>query len=817
MIWDSLTEIEQQELRETQESFEDDMLAGGIARYWKEYQRAPDEGLPEQQLLDSVVIHLAPYYQEWIDSVCSNERMPDWVTPLLAIGPAKMADLTVRCLMREWLKSSMFGEQFIGYMNEAYPLPTAQRLANAISEEVLAIIAYQQSKEAFKDDWKRQSKFIKSWTPKRCRAFSKKVGGVLELSLKKRQDFGHHMVRIAEKSGVIITLEQRHRSGRIWNRKLFVSFNPEILEEIHKKHKFLESCSLLYRPMVVPPVPHTMERSGGYLFPFARKEMVQKYSSNYDENFVKPQHYSTPSTKVITGLNAMMETEWAVNTKVLDVMTNLFEGNTRLANLPAQSFDAFDYSHPYPEKGTKEEKAKWCSAREEMWGSWFKEEQARARMLVRLTLAKKLSKFKAFWHTWTCDFRGRGYTVCELLSPQGSDFDKALAYFAEARTQTERGLYWLKVHVANLFDYDKVSFDERVQWVDENMQMFERINQDPYENLEWVSDKVKKNPSFQRLAAVFDLCRKDGLTQVPVQMDGACNGSQHWSAIMRDETIGLLTNVLPSNEPQDLYQYIADKTTEYCKDKSEEVDWYGEFLEYWNNSIERGVTKRPTMCDSYGLTFYGIQKYVKLEGHLDWIPKEKQGGAITELARAIQAGLAQSLILPNEGKEYLKTVSEIASNLDKDIVYTVPSGFKVVHSYAKPVKRRSFAALFNSKELMFSTHSSNEVDLKAVSQAISPNWIHSLDASHLFCTVYRAIEEGITQFSLVHDSYGCPAPDVDTLRRLTREEFYAMHKENQLQRFREDVEKHLGLSLPELPRRGNLDIERVLESDYLFA
>jgi DNA-directed RNA polymerase len=275
----------------------------------------------------------------------------------------------------------------------------------------------------------------------------------------------------------------------------------------------------------------------------------------------------------------------------------------------------------------------------------------------------------------------------------------------------------------------------------------ERISEDPYKNLEWVSDKKKKNPSFQRLAAVFDLCRKDGMTQVPVQLDGACNGSQHWAAIMRDELIAELTNVLPSDVPQDLYQHVADKTTDYCKNNIEDIPWCKEFLDYWNGGIERDVTKRPTMCDSYGLTFYGIQKYIKLEGHVDWVNKEKQGGAITELARAIKHGLETSLILPNEGKEYLKTISNIASNMNKDIVYTV----------------------------------------------------------------------GIYQFSLIHDSYGCPAPDVDILRHLTREEFYAMHKENLLQRFREDVEKHLGLSMPALPTRGNLKIERVLESDYLFS
>jgi len=817
MIWDSLSTVEQDELHESQLKLEDEMLSGGITRYWKEYERAPDEGLPEQQLLDSAVIHLTPYYQEWIDNLCESSRTPNWVVPLLAIGPAKMADLTLRCLMREWLKASMFEENFIGYMNEAYPLPTAQKLSNVIASEVMAIVSYQQSKEQFKNDWKSQSKFIKSWTPKRCRAFTKKVKGVPKMELKQRQDFGHHMIRIAETSGIINTVSQRYRGARRWSQRLFVTFSPDILMDMHKKHKFLEACSLLYRPMVVPPVPHTKVRSGGYLLPYVRKEVVQKYNSNHETDEPLKQYYSTPSDLVLRTTNEIQKTEWAVNGKVLDVMTKLFEGNTRLANLPAYSFDAFEFTEDYPEDGSPEERAKWCVKREEAWGNWFKEEQSRCRLLVRLHLANKLLKYRCFYHPWSLDFRGRGYTVCELLSPQGADFDKGLVFFAVARKQTEEGLYWLKVHVANLFDQDKVSFDDRVAWVDENMEMFERIADDPYTNKEWISEKTKKNPSFQRLAAVFDLCRKDGLTQVPVQLDGACNGSQHWAAIMRDEIIALLTNVLPSDEPQDLYGYIAEKTTEYCKQKLSEVPWYEEFMKHWIDGIQRDVTKRPTMCDSYGLTFYGIQKYVKLEGHVDWVDKDKRGGAITELARAIKSGLESSLILPNRGKEYLKSVSVIASNLNKDIVYTVPSGFKVVHSYPKPVKRRSFAALFNSKELIFSTHSSEDIDAKAVSQAISPNWIHSLDASHMFCTVNRAIDEGIRQYSLIHDSYGCPAPDVPKLRQLIREEFYAMHKENQLERFRKDVEKHLGLSLPALPERGNFDIERVLESDYLFA
>ena len=108
-----------------------------------------------------------------------------------------------------------------------------------------------------------------------------------------------------------------------------------------------------------------------------------------------------------------------------------------------------------------------------------------------------MEKYQFFYMPITLDFRGRAYTTCELLSHQSSDFDKALIHFAEPVKQTERGLYWIKVHVANLFDQDKLSFDERVKWVDDNMAMLQRINDDPYDNREWVSDK-EKNPSFQR-------------------------------------------------------------------------------------------------------------------------------------------------------------------------------------------------------------------------------------------------------------------------------------------------------------------------------
>ena len=119
---------------------------------------------------------------------------------------------------------------------------------------------------------------------------------------------------------------------------------------------------------------------------------------------------------------------------------------------------------------------------------------------------------------------------------------------------------------------------------------------------------------------------------------------------MRDEKIAHLTSVAPDEKPQDLYQYVADNVTEYCRVHVKENPWFNQFLDYWENGINRDVTKRPTMCEPYGLTFYGIQKYRRIEGHVDWVPRAARGGAIVELARATQAALDQPLSSSNAGK-----------------------------------------------------------------------------------------------------------------------------------------------------------------------
>lgn len=66
------------------------------------------------------------------------------------------------------------------------------------------------------------------------------------------------------------------------------------------------------------------------------------------------------------------------------------------------------------------------------------------------------------------DFRGRAYPVPPHLNHIGDDLSRGLLKFAEGKPLGERGLRWLKIHLANLYGFDKASFDERAQFAEDH-------------------------------------------------------------------------------------------------------------------------------------------------------------------------------------------------------------------------------------------------------------------------------------------------------------------------------------------------------------
>ena len=87
----------------------------------------------------------------------------------------------------------------------------------------------------------------------------------------------------------------------------------------------------------------------------------------------------------------------------------------------------------------------------------------------------------------------------------------------------------------------------------------------------------------------------------------------------------------------------------------------------------------------------------------------------------------------------------------------------------------------------------------------------------MFMCIKRLAQLGIVHLCMIHDSYGCHANYVGTMQQIIKEEFVKIHKDNQLETFKKELEQQLGVKLPDVPTRGVLDLLQVLASDYFFA
>lgn len=84
------------------------------------------------------------------------------------------------------------------------------------------------------------------------------------------------------------------------------------------------------------------------------------------------------------------------------------------------------------------------------------------------------------------------------------------------------------------------------------------------------------------------------------------------------------------------------------------------------------------------------------------------------------------------------------------------------------------------------------VNVRKQATAFPPNFIHSLDASHMLKSAIACDRAGLT-FASVHDSFWTHASDVDTLNVVLREAFIRMHSGDLVKKLRDEfLERYKG-------------------------
>jgi DNA-directed RNA polymerase len=620
---------------------------------------------------------------------------------------------------------------------------------------------------------------------------------------------------------------------------------------LDKAHQY--ACDILrpkYMPMVIEPKPWTSLDDGGYytLRLEAIKDLrnIEDYLDQEAKGF-----FNVDLSKAFEALNALQATRWRVNKDVLAVVEEVWKLPDKLGLLPSTDVELPD--KPWEVIGMDYEEFKeqhpdqvrtWKKTVTAIMGDMIAEKSKYIAAGRTLSIAKQMVQYEAIYFPWTMDFRGRMYPVPAFLNPQGDDLAKGLLEFADGVELGESGVKWLAIHLANCWantdpkrgkPIDKLPFEDRIAWVHENEDMILDAGNNP---LDGTKAWTEADEPWQFLAACFEWAKykQNGplyKSHLPVSVDGSCNGLQHFAALQRDKKGGETVNLIPSPEPSDVYAKVAKAATEIARSSEDPIAQA--WLEACGGEITRAWTKRNTMTIPYGVTKEGmkiqIAKELREAGPEFAELKDKlflSAAVLAEInTKAIQATLSSAM----EVKEWLQNVAKIFNEHKLPICWTTPTGFRVVQRKRKHklirietffgvtrLKNKEKAKKVTGKRMTVA-ESTEQLDKTRQRHGISPNVIHSLDASHLVFTVRECLAQGIKDFAMVHDSYGCHAGHLDTMAGVLREQFVKLYSENRLQDLYEQFKAQLpeDVELPEPPPLGNLDINDVKNSLYFFA
>jgi len=589
-------------------------------------------------------------------------------------------------------------------------------------------------------------------------------------------------------------------------------------------------------PMLVPPRPWRATKDGAYLIlPVELIRSAGDEDGQYDK-LLESKTNKEDLVAIFDSLNFLGGCAWRTNKRILDIAVHMFNngGNEDLA-IPGPVVQP-EVDSILLKSADAEEKNKLI--RERRLAKKLAREQYSLRMsaLYKLSVANHF-RDDVFWLPINLDFRGRVYPIPPHCAHVGDDLNRGMLQFAKGVPLGEKGLDWLKIHLVTLHGAKKKSsLQERLNYANEIMDDILDSADNPLTGRGWW--KTADDP-WQTLATsmeIADAMRSPDPTQFvshqPVHQDGSCNGLQHYAALGHDSYGAKQVNLMPADRPQDVYEEVA-KLVEAARVRDAAAGH--EIAKELEGKVTRKVVKQTVMTIVYGVTFIGgrlqIERQLKdvdVEGNVlfkgSYYLVNKVFASIGEMftaARGIQNWFASS-------------ATQIALSGHYVDWYT-PLGLYVRQPYCrKPVRH---VIRTNLQWLLLQATGLPDIppDTRKQRGAFPPNFVHSLDSTHMMLTALYCQRSGST-FASVHDSFWTHAANVGVMNRICREQFVALHSEpileelqkhfhenysglklNRPLKSKETGEEKTYVSFEGRPEHGDFDIKEVLNSTYFFC
>ncbi|XP_074381856.1 DNA-directed RNA polymerase 2, chloroplastic/mitochondrial-like isoform X2 [Apium graveolens] len=547
-----------------------------------------------------------------------------------------------------------------------------------------------------------------------------------------------------------------------------------------------------YMPMLVPPTKWTGYDKGAYLF---LPSYVMRIRGARQQREALKRAPKNQLDFVFEALNTLGNTKWRVHKTVLNVVDRIWNSGGRLADL----VDRDDL--PLPEQPDTEDEAvlkqwKWKIKRVNKENR--ERHSQRCDIELKLSVARKLKDEEGFFYPHNLDFRGRAYPIHPHLNHLGSDVCRGILEFAEGRPLGKSGLHWLKIHLANLYagGVDKLCHDGRIAFTESHIDDIFDSADKPLEGRRWW---LQAEDPFQCLAVCINLSEalrssspETMISHIPVHQDGSCNGLQHYAALGRDKLGADAVNLIAGGEPADVYSGIAARVLKIVLDDAKkDPAIFPEALCARNlvNQVDRKLVKQTVMTSVYGVTYIGARDQIK--------KRLTERGSIADEAELFRAACYAAKIIASE---------------NQPVRWITPLGLPVVQPYRKFGRHHVKTSL----QVLTLQRETEKVMVKRQRTAFPPNFVHSLDGSHMMMTAVACKNAGLN-FAGVHDSYWTHACDVDEMNRILREKFVELYERPILENLLEGFQKSFpALCFPPLPQRGDFELKDVLESLYFF-
>lgn len=833
--------MESEALFEAQRALEDESRALGISRYRQQRSKWTDilgEGVDEAALPPGrrlLRLALRPTIDAIAAFMASAQtgkagRKHSAIELLKGTAPEPLAYLTLRCAIHAGVQRHIFQKAAIA-------------VAGAVADHIEAE-AFRRSNKAGALGLERTLGNAGSPSERKlslARRIRREEGVDLGWSQRDRALVGSKLIELAmEATGLFETVRVNEGTGKNRRTRYHLELTEKASDWLERQHARCELLDPIPMPMVVQPRAWTTPFDGGYLDPPPGNAIIRHYTRPYLEELK-----SVEMPSVYRAINAIQATAWKINRPILQAMRAVWEGGGTLGDLPPRD------DEPLPAKPAafdqdEEARSEWKRAASKVHAVNARRKGKRLALMQKLWVAEKLADFPAIYFPHSMDWRGRVYPIpAGGPSPQGDDIAKALLTFATGLPLGSGGARWLAIHLANLFGVDKVSFEDRILWVEENEAAILDSAAQPLDGQRFWT---KADKPWQALAACLEWAgyRAEGETfrsHLPIALDGSNSGMQHFTALLRDPHAAPHVNLVDQERPGDLYAAVAAQAQRLvnCSDDPGALPWKGD-------RITRKIVKRPCMTYPYSVTQHGMAEQIEealeeLDEAASQDGRQPHLGSADKREAAIWlAGVLYKLIgaevpAARRAMDWLHKVMGLVNKADLPIWWTTPVGLPVLQRYPK-VNTRAIEVTFRGKRMQLSVAGDGGAtslqdylddtrrswnDGRQARSAIAPNFIQSLDAAHLMMVANACAVQGIDNLAVIHDSFGTHAARTDELAGILRDTFVELYASDPLAAFREEVldqlqhDPKLADKLPSLPDLGSFDLNAIRAARYMFA